>query len=220
MLGLVLLRGDEVVALTIEGPPPSDALVSKAQQAPGGPGLGRAAGRGLPAAAPGQAPAVSRRLGLACQYGRSRLTRCEMVVTFSMAADTNHEQVTHTGLLTCWVNGVRRTDVAAPCSLLSVDQADANAVLLSTAGSGRAGARRGRPDPRHDDAAAAGDRGARPPPAARSRRTCCRWPAAGLPPSHRCQVQRPTSWTCGIPYLPAPYLPVVARLGRNKQGLC
>jgi small nuclear ribonucleoprotein B and B' len=56
VLGLVLLRGDEVIALTIEGPPPADALTAKAQNAPGGPGMGRAAGRGMPAAAPGQAP--------------------------------------------------------------------------------------------------------------------------------------------------------------------
>lgn len=56
----MLLRGDEVISLTIEGPPPADvSRVGKGQAAPAGPGMGRAAGRGLPAAAPGQAPAVS-----------------------------------------------------------------------------------------------------------------------------------------------------------------
>lgn len=33
MLGLLLLRGDEVIALTIEGPPPADALTAKLQAA-------------------------------------------------------------------------------------------------------------------------------------------------------------------------------------------
>lgn len=57
MLGLVILRGDEVVDLTIEGPPPADeSRLAKAQAVPGGPGMGRAAGRGMPAPAPGTAP--------------------------------------------------------------------------------------------------------------------------------------------------------------------
>lgn len=59
ILGLVLLRGEEVISLTIEGPPPQEDLrAAKSQVAPPGTGAGRAAGRGMPVAAPGQAPAV------------------------------------------------------------------------------------------------------------------------------------------------------------------
>jgi len=53
-LGLVLVRGETVVSLSVEGPPPPD---NDGKDAPGGPGLGRAAGRGLPAAPLGAAPA-------------------------------------------------------------------------------------------------------------------------------------------------------------------
>ncbi|RHY06654.1 hypothetical protein DYB36_000402 [Aphanomyces astaci] len=47
MLGLVLLRGENVVSLTVESPPPAHEVEGLGNM---GPGFGRAAGRGLPAA--------------------------------------------------------------------------------------------------------------------------------------------------------------------------
>ncbi len=52
-LGFVILRGDCVVSMTIEGPPPPE---EDEKLTPGGPGLGRAAGRGLPVAPLSGAP--------------------------------------------------------------------------------------------------------------------------------------------------------------------
>ena len=82
MLGLVLIRGENVVSLSVEGPPPKEVLTmhlheSRTHHVPtllqkdsriggaaaGGPGLGRAAGRGLPAA-----PSAGAQAGLS---GRS-----------------------------------------------------------------------------------------------------------------------------------------------------
>ena len=61
-LGLIVLRGETIVSLSVEGPPTSAEKKMRGPAVQGltplvGPGVGRPAGRGIPAAAPGVAPA-------------------------------------------------------------------------------------------------------------------------------------------------------------------
>lgn len=56
VLGFLLIRGEEVVSLTVEGPPPQVDKRAQAQTAPAGPGSGKAAGRGMPGGQAGAPP--------------------------------------------------------------------------------------------------------------------------------------------------------------------
>ncbi|PIA19453.1 hypothetical protein COEREDRAFT_78809 [Coemansia reversa NRRL 1564] len=57
-LGLVILRGESVVSISVEGPPPTPVGASRHSKGtlPTGPGVGRPAGRGMPVAPPAALP--------------------------------------------------------------------------------------------------------------------------------------------------------------------
>ena len=66
-LGLIILRGENVVSLAVEGPPPPSA---GARLAPGGPGVARGAGRGaVPPPMPGAPGVAPVGLGAAPVHG-------------------------------------------------------------------------------------------------------------------------------------------------------
>lgn len=59
MLGLILLRGDKIISISVEGPPAKEDEANKVPKAGGlgGPGVAKPAGRGMPAMPPMGPPA-------------------------------------------------------------------------------------------------------------------------------------------------------------------
>uniref|UniRef100_A0A7S2NYN1 Sm protein B n=1 Tax=Leptocylindrus danicus TaxID=163516 RepID=A0A7S2NYN1_9STRA len=48
LLGLIILRGENVVSIAVEGPPPNDGAKRAKLMMPGGPGVSKGVGRGMP----------------------------------------------------------------------------------------------------------------------------------------------------------------------------
>lgn len=65
-------RGEEVVTLAVEAPPPNEGAIQRAQVAPKGPGAGQPAGRGMPAPVPGQVTMASAPVRHAVELSSNR----------------------------------------------------------------------------------------------------------------------------------------------------